>query len=73
VIGPFEGVARAVAMAASDARPAGAVRVVMDPHCADLPLPNGALGRVNVLTFRFSHDRGSAGNSFRVVFGDKLL
>jgi hypothetical protein len=26
----------------------------LDPHCANLPLPNNVLGRINVLTFRFS-------------------
>jgi hypothetical protein len=31
-----------------------AVRAVMDVHCANLPLPNTMLGRINVLTFRFS-------------------
>src|SRR6185437_9662529 len=31
-----------------------AVRAVMDPHCANLPLPNTLLGKINVLTFRFS-------------------
>ena len=31
-----------------------AVRAVLDPHCANLPLPNKILGKVNVLTFRFS-------------------
>jgi outer membrane biosynthesis protein TonB len=31
-----------------------AVRAVMDPRCANLPLPNNVLGRINVLTFRFS-------------------
>jgi hypothetical protein len=29
-------------------------RAVLDPHCANLPLPSNALGKVNVLTFRFS-------------------
>lgn len=29
-------------------------RAIMDPRCANLPLPNNVLGRVNVLTFRFS-------------------
>jgi hypothetical protein len=29
-------------------------RAVLDPHCADLPLPQTLLGRPNVLTFRFS-------------------
>lgn len=31
-----------------------AVRAVMDPSCAALPLPRNMLGKVNVLTFRFS-------------------
>jgi hypothetical protein len=31
-----------------------AIRAVTDPHCADLPLPNDILGRVDVLTFWFS-------------------
>lgn len=31
-----------------------AVRAVMDPTCANLPLPRSMLGKVNVLTFRFS-------------------
>jgi hypothetical protein len=31
-----------------------AIRAIMDPHCANLPLPNNVLGRINVLTFRFS-------------------
>lgn len=31
-----------------------AVRAVMDAHCATLPLPANVLGKVNVLTFRFS-------------------
>jgi hypothetical protein len=30
-----------------------AVRAVMSPDCAKLPLPNNMLGKVNVLTFRF--------------------
>jgi hypothetical protein len=30
-----------------------AIRAIQDPRCADLPLPNNMLGRVNVLTFRF--------------------
>jgi hypothetical protein len=29
-------------------------RAIMDPRCANLPLPNNVLGRINVLTFRFS-------------------
>jgi hypothetical protein len=31
-----------------------AVRAVMDVRCANLPLPHEMLGKVNVLTFRFS-------------------
>jgi hypothetical protein len=31
-----------------------AVRAVLDPHCANLPLPQNMLGKTNVLTFRFS-------------------
>ncbi|HTB44495.1 MAG TPA: hypothetical protein VK741_12775 [Acetobacteraceae bacterium] len=31
-----------------------AVRAVLDPHCANLPLPQDMLGKTNVLTFRFS-------------------
>jgi neural Wiskott-Aldrich syndrome protein len=31
-----------------------AVRAVLDPHCANLPLPQAMLGKTNVLTFRFS-------------------
>ena len=31
-----------------------AKRAILDPHCANLPLPNNALGKVNVLTFNFS-------------------
>jgi len=31
-----------------------AVRAVMDARCANLPLPDKVLGKVNVLTFRFS-------------------
>ncbi len=29
-------------------------RAVLDPRCADLPLPETMLGRTDVLTFRFS-------------------
>jgi hypothetical protein len=29
-------------------------RAILDPHCANLPLPNNILGKVNVLTFRFT-------------------
>jgi hypothetical protein len=28
-------------------------RAVLDPRCANLPLPNNVLGKINVLTFRF--------------------
>jgi hypothetical protein len=31
-----------------------AIRAIRDPRCANLPLPNNVLGRINVLTFRFS-------------------
>lgn len=31
-----------------------AMRAIMDARCANLPLPAKALGKVNVLTFRFS-------------------
>jgi hypothetical protein len=31
-----------------------AVRAVMDPRCANLPLPNTLIGKTNVLTFRFT-------------------
>ena len=31
-----------------------AVRAIMDSRCANLPLPAKELGKVNVLTFRFS-------------------
>jgi hypothetical protein len=31
-----------------------AVRAIMDPRCANLPLPSNFLGRINVLTFQFS-------------------
>jgi hypothetical protein len=31
-----------------------AIRAIKDPRCANLPLPNGVLGKINVLTFRFS-------------------
>ena len=57
------GVARRVEVAGSDSGRMGdprfrafaerAVRAIMDPHCANLPLPNNVLGKVNVLTFRF--------------------
>jgi hypothetical protein len=30
-----------------------AVRAVRDPRCADLPLPQSMLGKINVLTFQF--------------------
>ncbi len=29
-------------------------RAILDPQCANLPLPNHVLGKINVLTFRFS-------------------
>ena len=58
------GVARRVEIAGDDAGRMGdprfrafaerAVRAIMDPRCANLPLPNNVLGKVNVLTFRFS-------------------
>jgi neural Wiskott-Aldrich syndrome protein len=59
------GVARRAEVASQDAgRVAGdirlrvfserAVRAVLDPHCANLPLPQTMLGKTNVLTFRFS-------------------
>jgi hypothetical protein len=31
-----------------------AIRAIRDPRCADLPLPDNVLGKVNVLTFRFT-------------------
>ena len=31
-----------------------AVRAVLDPRCANLPLPQTMLGKINELTFRFS-------------------
>ena len=31
-----------------------AMRAIMDSRCANLPLPNNVLGKVNVLTFRFT-------------------
>jgi len=31
-----------------------AIRAVMDARCANLPLPQTALGKINTLTFRFS-------------------
>jgi hypothetical protein len=31
-----------------------AVRAIMDSRCANLPLPTNVLGKINVLTFRFS-------------------
>lgn len=31
-----------------------AVRAVLDPHCANLPLPRSMMGKINVLTFRFT-------------------
>ena len=58
------GVARKVEVAGADAARQGdprfrafterAIRAILDPHCANLPLPNNVLGKVNVLTFRFS-------------------
>jgi hypothetical protein len=58
------GVARKAEVAGDDAGRMGdprfrafaerAVRAILDPRCANLPLPNNVLGRVNVLTFRFS-------------------
>jgi hypothetical protein len=59
------GVAREAVVAPQDAgRVAGdmrlrvfserAIRAVLDPHCANLPLPQSMLGKTNVLTFRFS-------------------
>lgn len=30
-----------------------AIQALMDPRCAKLPMPSTALGRVNLLTFRF--------------------
>ena len=29
-------------------------RAVLDPQCANLPLPKAMMGKINVLTFRFS-------------------
>jgi neural Wiskott-Aldrich syndrome protein len=58
------GVARMVEVAGDDKGRMGdprfrafaerAMRAIRDPRCADLPLPNKVLGKVNVLTFRFS-------------------
>ena len=31
-----------------------AIRAIKDPRCANLPLPSSVLGKINVLTFRFS-------------------
>jgi hypothetical protein len=31
-----------------------AIRAILDPRCANLPLPNKVLGKVNVLTFQFT-------------------
>ena len=31
-----------------------AKRAILDAHCANLPLPHGVLGKINILTFRFS-------------------
>ena len=60
-----EGVARIVefppeARAHMDADPVfqafadRARRAVLDPRCANLPLPSHMLGKVNILSFRFS-------------------
>ena len=58
------GVARLAEVAGSDEARLGdpifrafaerARRAVLDPHCANLPLPQSLLGKTNVLTFRFS-------------------
>jgi neural Wiskott-Aldrich syndrome protein len=58
------GVARRVEVAGEDIGRMGdprfrafaerAVRAIMDPRCANLPLPNNVLGKINVLTFRFT-------------------
>jgi neural Wiskott-Aldrich syndrome protein len=58
------GVARKVEVAGDDAGRMGdprfrafterAIRAILDARCANLPLPNNVLGKVNVLTFRFS-------------------
>ena len=58
------GVARAAEVAGDDVGRMGdprfrafaerARRAILDPHCANLPLPNNALGRVGTFTFRFS-------------------
>jgi outer membrane biosynthesis protein TonB len=58
------GVARKAEVAGDDAGRMGdprfrafaerAIRAIMDSRCANLPLPSNVLGRVNVLTFRFS-------------------
>jgi neural Wiskott-Aldrich syndrome protein len=57
------GVARLAQVAGSDLGRLGdpvfrafaerAVRAVLDPHCAGLPLPQKMLGKTNVLTFLF--------------------
>ena len=58
------GVARRAEVAGDDIRRMGdprfrafaerAVRAIMDARCASLPLPTKVLGKVNVLTFRFT-------------------
>jgi neural Wiskott-Aldrich syndrome protein len=59
------GVARNAVVAGDDVVRAGsdprfrafaerAKRAILDPRCANLPLPNDVLGKVNVLTFRFT-------------------
>jgi hypothetical protein len=57
------GVARLAEIAGTDAGRMGepvfrafaerARRAVLDPHCANLPLPQSMLGKPNVLTFQF--------------------
>jgi outer membrane biosynthesis protein TonB len=57
------GVVRLAEVAGSDAGRLGdpvfrafaerAMRAVRDPRCADLPLPQNMLGKINVLTFQF--------------------
>jgi outer membrane biosynthesis protein TonB len=58
------GIARNAVVAGDDAGRMGdprfrafaerAIRAIMDSRCANLPLPNDVLGKVNVLTFRFT-------------------
>jgi neural Wiskott-Aldrich syndrome protein len=58
------GIARKAEVAATDAARMSdprfrvfaerAIRAILDARCANLPLPSNALGRTNVLTFRFS-------------------